>query len=618
MLKNVNQEIQKSLYEISFNSYIKKIKKNFEKKNCFKNFKKIFHYYLKTVNIFIVNQILYNYLNIPLIINILFTNDIGNYFYFNSIKIIDKQIIQSYPIKNIQNEQIYKIYKNYKNNKNTTYPLIETISINKIISMENLYALKLIKKYFEPTYDCCNNKIAYSIYTGSQTTYSTSSSTNTPTTYTGINGFWYQTYQTKNQTSEWCLNSGIQINSNGTPIQINSNGNGTSSVPITWSSIPGNNNYYPIPTYYSGNIPFNCFVMTYNDTTNPSYYTNVDASNSYNGTQIPANCWSDVTNYYYNSYKKNTTVNYFLVGMQLGSGNTGGGAWSQSSIANIIDSVNSGKLSPSNIVYTDSKGNGWAYNSIIVDIEVQSSSDTSNLIIPFTGGSNSWTYNDTSYDGLLYSLNNAGFAVFVTISHSAPYGFTTQSVVPNDSSYCLNIVTALYSCVYVNQFIPQLYTQAVGTSNEYAITNGITFEQVVQAYILNPNYLSLVNAGLSGGELLSVSLYMTFGFTYQGVYYNSNYYGAGTNASSGTTNNYQPNMSYNDSSTNCNCGNGDITSPGYGYPYPYPPPTNEFPTGIDTGAYDFLTNTWSSQGAIMPTLAGNFMYNPNNLVSQLY
>lgn len=278
--------------------------------------------------------------------------------------------------------------------------------------------------------------------------------------------------------------------------------------------------------------------------------------------------------------------------MTLGAGNDSTGYWNQSSIASIIDNINNGTLSPSNTYYYDSvSGLSYGFNALCFDIEVSDSG----LETEFTGGANSWSYNGTSYSGLFYAAANAGFGVFTTISHSAPYGFSDTS----------SIMESIVKCPYVNQFNLQLYTQPVGTINEYPYTNGITFETVASWIQQNINW----NNG--NNSLLSVSTYIYNGFTYNGTYYNGLFFGAGTNAS-GSTNSFEPLMSYNDSPIISNCSNVDTTSPGYGYPAPYPVPPNEFDNNTDQGAANFFNKVFGT------TVTSGIQLTNGNFIANLY
>ena len=429
--------------------------------------------------------------------------------------------------------------------------------------------------------------------------YTAETTTTTSSIYSNIVGIWYQTTGTTNSQNAWALNSGVE--SNGTVVVPTPDGPAEQSVTVKWSSIPGTSSSSgtcPIPPYSKGQYPFNC-VFYFPSTNNVNDAINDVISNTYYNPSKPYNCIQDAVNYfntnskYYNNSSYGNIPNSELIVLTLGAGNTSStGYWTESVISNIIDNINNGTLSVSNTYYYDSTtGLSYGFNGLCFDIET----GASGLEIPFSGGANSWTYNGVTYDGLFYAAANAGFGVFTTISHSAPYGFADTS----------NIMQSILQCPYVNQYILQLYTQPVGTINEYASTNGISFEQDAAWIQQNVNW----NGG--NNSLLSASVYIFNGFTYQGTYYNGLFYGSGTNAT-GTSNNFEPLMSYNDSATTSNCSNVDTTSPGLGYPYPYPPPSNEFPTNTDLGAANFLNNTFGT------TINSGVQWTNGNFISQIY
>jgi hypothetical protein len=423
------------------------------------------------------------------------------------------------------------------------------------------------------------------------------STTVTNSIYSNIVGIWYGTIAKTNSTNAWALNSGVK--SDGTVVTPTPNGPAAQSITTTWSSIPGtsaSSGTCPIPPYNVGQSPFNAvfFFPSTNDVTDAinSVTKNTSSGGSYN-------CFQDAINYfntnstYYNNPSYGNVPNSQLLVLTLGAGNTTPtGYWTQSVIANIIDNINNGTLNTSNTYYYDSTtGLSYGFGGLCFDIET----GDSGLETAFTGGPNSWTYNGVSYPGLFYAASNAGYGVFTTISHSAPYGFSDTGA----------IMEAIFKCPYINQYILQFYTQSVGTINEYASTNGISFEQDALWIQQNPNW----NSG--NNNLLSASIYIYNGFTYQKTFYNGLFFGPGTNAT-GTTNNFEPLMSYNDSETTSNCSNVDTTSPGFGYPFPYPPPANEFPTNTDLGVANFLNNVFST------TVTSGVQWSNGNFINNIY
>ena len=111
----------------------------------------------------------------------LMTDNNGIPYYKNNINIINGVINQTY-FFTIKTKDICILYKKYMLQLSVIYPTIIKIAIDKIISFKKLYKKKLIKKYWEITNDCCNNKIVYAIYTNSGVAlYSVGSSTSSIT-----------------------------------------------------------------------------------------------------------------------------------------------------------------------------------------------------------------------------------------------------------------------------------------------------------------------------------------------------------------------------------------------------------------------------------------------------
>jgi len=384
-------------------------------------------------------------------------------------------------------------------------------------------------------------------------------------------GLWYQTTANINTKNTFCLNSGTIYDPNTDTVTTT---DFIQSKEITWSSQPGT--ICPIAPYQEGQSPLNTIYFFPSTNNVDEAIKNVTDNKSTEGKTY--NCIKDAVDYfninskYYNNADYGDVPDSKIIVLTLGAGNSGPtGYWTKSVIAEIINKLKNGILSPSNTYYYDEKsGFSYGFNGICYDIET----GEGGLIDALTGGENSWSYNGITYDGLFYATEKAGFLNFITISHTAPYGF------PTDETF--SITEAIYKSPHVNQYIIQLYSQSVGTMNEYAITNGVTFDNIAVWIQQNPNWNANKNI------LISPTVYITKGFTYDKKYYNSLIYSGGTNT------NYEPLMSYNDSENKCNCSNTDTVNPGFGFPYPYPPPSNQFNNRTDEGAQSFINKTFQT------------------------
>jgi hypothetical protein len=480
----------------------------------------------------------------------------------------------------------------------------EHIARNKATTLAEASARKSVNNLLDnliPVSGKQNAKAKASSSSMDSTGYTTSTVTSTQSVYANIVGVWYQTFNgTGTNTNAFCLNSGVK--SDGTVVAPTQDGPATTSNTITWTSTPGSSGATsPIPAYQEGQYPFNT-VMFFPSTNDVNAAINDVIANTMKSSTTPYNCFQDAVNYFNTNkgYYANTLYgdipNSQLIILTLGAGNTGTtGYWTKSVIAAIIDEIKNGTLSSSNMYYTDPNGGAqYGFGGICYDLET----GDSGLEDAFTSGANGWSYNGTPYDGLFYATTNAGFGVFVTISHSAPYGFDDTDT----------IMEAVVTCPYVNQYILQLYTEPIGTTNEYASTNGISFEQVY-------DWMQASNTNWNGGvnNLIAASVYIYNGFNYSGTYYNGLFFGAGTNAT-GSNSNFQPTMTYNPDPNVCACSNVDKASPGEGYPFPYSngqPPSNEFPDNTDYGAANFFNNVFGI------TMTSGFQWLNGNTISQL-
>jgi len=215
-------------------------------------------------------------------------------------------------------------------------------------------------------------------------------------------------------------------------------------------------------------------------------------------------------------YYSKTTL-FPKVGICLGGGNDNG-RWSADAINKIIESINNGDFSK--------------YSIIVFDIEIGDAGLA------------------TLFNTLFETTKSKGLSVIVTVSHSSPYGFADSA----------DLMKSILQCPNVDYFSPQLYTQDIGTMNEY-ISGPLSWADFAIALKSNPNY------GNRQGNLILPSIFLYNEMVYSkcgGLFY-----------SGGTNTGNPPNFGYNSSGTSCNCDSKqDI----------YPPEFTE-----DTGANDFFT-----------------------------
>jgi hypothetical protein len=177
----------------------------------------------------------------------------------------------------------------------------------------------------------------------------------------------------------------------------------------------------------------------------------------------------------------------------------------------------------------------------------------------------------SAFCDLLQTAKNNGLTTIVTISHAVPYGFTDYR----------DLMTNILQCIYLDHISPQLYTQDIGTMNEYISCGSdkdFYWDEFVELVKSNPNYSS--NMILPSIFLYNEMIYSKCG----GLFY-----------SGGTNSGNPPNFGYNSSSSSCNCeGKQSI----------YP---SEFK--IDNGANTFFTLLFGveSIGGAIQWVNGNYM-----------
>lgn len=461
---------------------------------------------------------------------------------------------------------------------------IESVNVSNKFGLNSFNYKKIVEIHQLPSFTNFNFDFPNEIFKSDDTS-------SLPATYPNTIGLWYQINAQDDVESSFCLTS-----------------TGTASNTITWTSDIADSTSTTsgvIPSVNSGlPTPLNIILYFFNNVSLSSNYTALTTSSS-NGIS-PS---QDVTNFIANN--PSSVSSPVSLAMTLGGGNNTDGMWTMEAVYN-------------NIVWITTSGNpqllfNQSINTICLDVEVGGWTTSSGGYVPFSEGEAlpyssyptdlisaitagpdyTWTYNDLSFTGgLIYYLANAGFAIYTTISHSAPYGWywpPGDNTAPYYGSYTGPIVQALVQCPYINQFNFQLYTESVGTMNEYAYTGGITWTQIATWISSNPNWVELVNAGENPGQLISASVYIYGGFTYNQTSYGGLFYGAGTNVGNA------PLMSYNTTGSGCAC---DTTSP---FPESIP---SDFET--DTGANTFLSQVFGVSG-----LAGCVQYCNGNFITNL-
>jgi hypothetical protein len=267
----------------------------------------------------------------------------------------------------------------------------------------------------------------------------------------------------------------------------------------------------------------------------PSGTNHVYMFTGYTDPQLSLNC---ADQYYNKAYEYVQTIEGGKIGLCLGGGNQNG-SWTLALINKNIDAINNNLFSK--------------YQVLVLDIE----SGDSGL--------------GTAFCDLLQTAKNSGLTTIVTISHAVPYGFSDYR----------DLMTYILGCKYLDHISPQLYTQDIGTMNEYISCGSdkdFYWLEFVELLKSNPNY--------SGNMILpSIFLYNEMIYSKCGGLF----YSGGTNSGN------PPNFGYNSSGSSCNCeGKQSI----------YP---SEFT--VDNGANSFFTLLFGieSIGGAIQWVNGNYM-----------
>ena len=264
----------------------------------------------------------------------------------------------------------------------------------------------------------------------------------------------------------------------------------------------------------------------------PSGTNHVYMFTGYTDPDLSLNC---ADQYYNKAYEYVQTIPDGKIGICLGGGNTNG-SWTLELINKNIDAINNNFFSK--------------YQILVLDIE----SGDSNL--------------GTAFCDLLQTAKNNNLTTIVTVSHAVPYGFTDYRT----------LMTNILQCKYLDYISPQLYTQDIGTMNEYISCGSdkdFYWSEFTELVKSNPNYSERL------GTMILPSIFL----------YNQMIY----SKCGGTNTGNPPNFGYNSSGSSCNCNSKqDI----------YPPNFE-----LDNGANTFFTLLFdvSSIGGAIQWVNGNYM-----------
>lgn len=270
----------------------------------------------------------------------------------------------------------------------------------------------------------------------------------------------------------------------------------------------------------------------------PSGTNHIYMFTGYTDPDLSLNC---ADQYYDKAYDYVQTVPSGQIGICLGGGNENG-SWTLELINKNIDALNNNLFSK--------------YQILVLDIE----SGDNNL--------------GTAFCDLLQTAKNNGLTTIVTVSHAVPYGFSDYR----------SLMTNILQCIYLDHISPQLYTQDIGTMNEYISCGSdkdFYWNEFADLLKSNPNYVDRL------GTMILPSIFLYNEMTYSkcgGLFY-----------SGGTNTGNPPNFGYNSSGTTCNCeGKQNI------YPVEFT---------VDNGANEFFTLLFDVGyiGGAIQWVNGNYM-----------
>jgi hypothetical protein len=375
----------------------------------------------------------------------------------------------------------------------------------------------------------------------------------TTTSGVQIQGYYFWCYNQPSIINSWCSNS------------YGSVGSATWTSTMTTNVIPSGTNMV-LFQYGTAAIGYS----NYFGTTSPAYGPGMLQYVSYpsSGTSASSTPYNLGVSWLQSNASTNaildTGLNY-LVGIMFGGGgdavNTNVAYWTSSTIAAIQDAIEAGSSSSSGLIYsatptTVSSGYGMTFNLLAFDIEV---GDPGLL---------------EDFQSLFQAARDAGFLVMVIFNHTCSYGISDAGT---------TLLPGLFKCPYVNFISPEIYTENIGTMNEYVANTQIPWMGVNSLGNPNASFESFVriNPNYKNGQILlpSILLYNSMPYSNCGGLY----YSGGTNTGN------PPNWtSYDGSGSGCTCDNPQVASSGNQITN-YPP---GFTTNPDPGANTFLCNVF--------------------------
>jgi len=282
---------------------------------------------------------------------------------------------------------------------------------------------------------------------------------------------------------------------------------------------------------------------------------------------------SNISNYQValNYLLANTPASY-IIGVMLGGGGSvdvsNPGYWTSTYISNIKSALLSTTAS-TKLQFGANYVSGYpAYNAILFDIETGDAGLGNQFI------------------DLFQTAKSLGFKIMFCINHSCPYGFTDA----------VSLMELILPSTYIDYVVPQLYTENIGTMNEYVSndqlvwidTSDTTTTTFVKLLKSNPSYSS---------QMLIPGLLLYNQMPNSGT--GGLFYSGGTN-----TGNYPNCFCFDGSGSGCAC-------QGTGTPTPDPAAKNYpdgFTTSLDPGANSFICSLFgaSSIGGAIQWVNGNY------------
>lgn len=398
-----------------------------------------------------------------------------------------------------------------------------------------------------------------------------------------IQGYYFWCYNQTSITNSWCSNSYGNVGSATWSSSMTTDT--TSSPTTTANTIPTGTNAV-LFQYGTSDLGYS----NYYGTTEPSYGPGMLQYVSYPYTGTTPYTKSDNPNTPYNigvSYLTSldltspilSTNACYFVGLMLGGGGPDSSSnvayWTSTAISAIQYSIEnpseSGLLYSKNPQPVSTDGYGMTFNLLAFDIEVGASG-----LLP-------------DFLSLFETASNAGFQIMVIINHSCSYGISDATT----------LLAGLFQSEYVNFISPEMYTENIGTMNEYVANTqipwmGLNFygdnNESFQYYVNN-------NPNFNSGEIMApgVLLYNEMPNSDEpGLMF-----GAGTNTSD------PPNWtSFDGAGSGCSYDNPQVDTSGNtidNYPA-------NFTTTADPGANSFFLQLFSTAVNPATNLGGAFQW----------